>query len=111
GSTRYSAQRRFLDDAAVRFARRAGGLYSASSMPNSSDTPCAASTRPLARAAEELRSVHAPQDDQQLRPLVEPRADAVEHGRDVLAHRCPVRAAAAEPDLRRRREETGLLRA
>ena len=44
-------------------------------------------------------------------PRVEPRADAVEHGGDVLAHRRPVGAAAGEPDLGGRGEEAGLLRA
>ena len=64
-----------------------------------------------ARAGEEVLLVHLPQPEEQLRLLVEARAHAVQHRRDVLAHRGPVRAAARERDLARRREQPGALRA
>ena len=48
----------------------------------------------------------AAQLEQELRSLVESSADTVEHGRDMLAHRRPVRAAAREFDLLRRREQS-----
>ena len=41
--------------------------------------------------------------------MVEPRADPVHHGGDVLAHRRVVRAAARELDRRRRREQAFLI--
>ena len=37
---------------------------------------------------------------------IEPRAHSVQHRRDVLAHRGPVRAGAAHPDVSRFREQS-----
>ena len=56
-------------------------------------------------AGEQLALVDVAQQKEQLRTFVQARSDAVQHGRDVLAHRRPVRAAAGEADLFRRREQ------
>ena len=59
----------------------------------------------LPGAGEQFVFVDAAQHEQQLRLLVEPGADAVEHRGDVLAHVGPVRAAARQLDLVRRRKQ------
>ena len=56
--------------------------------------------------AHHFRRIHAAQREQHLGLVVEPRAHAVEHGGDVLAHRRPVRTRAIEGDLSRHREQT-----
>src|ERR1035441_6410014 len=50
--------------------------------------------RCLARAGEQFQLVHAPQAEQQLRLVIEPRADAIQYRCDMLAHVRPVRATA-----------------
>src|ERR1035441_8945660 len=57
--------------------------------------------RRLARAGEQFDLVHATQTEQQLGLVIEPRADAIQHRRDVLAHIRPIRATARKLDLRR----------
>src|ERR1035441_881611 len=57
--------------------------------------------RRLARAGEQFQLVHATQSKQQLRLVIKPRADAIKHRRNMLAHVRPVRATARKQDLRR----------
>lgn len=65
----------------------------------------------LACAGDEILNRHPAQREQQFRPMVQPRAHTIEHGRDVLAHGSPVRAGAGKGDVLRAGEEAGLLAA
>src|SRR5215472_2064829 len=56
---------------------------------------------------DELRFVHIVQPEDEFGLLIQPRADAVEHGCDVLAHSGPIGTTARELDFARRREKTG----
>ena len=61
--------------------------------------------------ADQIILVHRAQPEQQLRLGIEPRADAQQRRRDVLAHRGVVRATAGELDFGWLREQAGALTA
>ncbi len=65
--------------------------------------------QPRSRAGQQILFVHLAKPEQEFGLVVETRADAVKHRRDVLAHGCPVGAAAGEADLLRRREQAAPL--
>ena len=62
-------------------------------------------------AGEQLVFVHAAQHEEELRLIVEPGTDPIQCRRDMLAHVRPVRAAAGELDLARRRKQAVALAA
>src|SRR5207249_4463466 len=63
--------------------------------------------QPLASPRDQFALVHLAQLEENLGLTVEAPSDSVEHCRDVLAHRRPVRAAAGQIDLAWRREQAG----
>src|ERR1035437_363977 len=63
----------------------------------------------LSGPGDELLFVHVVQTEEEVGLMVQPRADAIEHRRHMLAHAGPVRTTARELDLMGRREKTGFL--
>ena len=89
---------------------------SAISIPNRAATSLSSSTfaapgvafdsgRSCPALCDEFVFIHAAQHEKKLRLFVEPGANSIEHRRNMLAHAGPVRTAAGELDLARRRKQ------
>lgn len=56
--------------------------------------------------ADQIRGIHAAKKEKQFGALIQPRADAIQRGGDVLAEFGPIRAGAVQFDLFRRRKKS-----
>lgn len=63
----------------------------------------------LTRVDDQIRLVHPAQAEEKLGLAIEPRADAIQHRRDMLAHIGPVGATARKLDLIRRGKQALML--
>ena len=107
----------YLTPGRLRAFAAALGSLCAISRPNISERSSSPRTLPdagarfdkrsrLPRLGDQFHLVHAAQPEEQFGLLVEARADAIQHRRDMLAHAGPVRATARKLDLRGRRKQT-----